>query len=214
MGYYSMPWVEFIGEVIIRCPRCDGAALVDTPFRFLFAKRGVRDTGEHPGASPAGWHWHHARLDEHRANFVLLPEDDPEDGPVPEDSLLYLLCGDVVVLEKYPSVLTWPSVKFGKEYDPQKDMVIKCAQCHLTTAHKLMWPDDAYFQWDIRGRTLWAWNGEHARALLQFIGGTERDETQFSYGWSLRKLPTEFISAKVRDLVVKKISDTLREGRT
>jgi hypothetical protein len=50
---------------------------------------------------------------------------------------------------------------------------------------------------------------------MEFIRSDERDETQFGYyGRNLRKLPTHFIAANMRDLIVKEISSTLKMERT
>ena len=95
--------------------------------------------------------------------------------------------------------------------DPRQG-VVKCPHCYLLIKHRLEWPADAYYQWDIRGVTLWAWCTEHACVLLGFLAASERDVARFP-GWGLHKLPREIISAKNRDEVVKRITATLqREG--
>jgi hypothetical protein len=122
--------------------------------------------------------------------------------------------GGWVVIENYPSLLKWPrpaSRYDGKgNYEMWRDAVTKCTNCHEIAIREVTWPEDAYFQWDIRGHTLWAWNREHAQVLLDFLGSKERDESK--YGWyakGLSKLPGELISSKVRGLVVKRIKETL-----
>jgi hypothetical protein len=121
--------------------------------------------------------------------------------------------GQRLVIEKYPSVLKWlPPYEKWYEGWP-KTGVVKCTNCHLVAAHELTWPDEAYYQWDIRGYRLWAWSQKHARILLAFLGNMERDPERFpGYQLMLRKLPKEVTSAKVRDLIVKEISRTLENG--
>jgi hypothetical protein len=114
-----------------------------------------------------------------------------------------------LVIEKHPSTARWIEPAPGQDYS-QFLGVARCAMCHAQYAYEVLWPADAYYQWNIRGHTLWAYNRDHARALLEFITSKERDETRFPlYSRSLRKLPTEFITAKVRDDIVKAISRTL-----
>jgi hypothetical protein len=117
--------------------------------------------------------------------------------------------GQRLVVEKYPSVVKWPHLERGQGY-VHKRGVVKCLGCHHIEAHDIAWPDEAYYKWDIRGQTLWACNREHAQVLLDFLGSKGRDASRHpGYVRSLRKLPKEFISAKVRDDIVKAISRTL-----
>jgi hypothetical protein len=117
--------------------------------------------------------------------------------------------GEKLVVEKYPSVMKWVKPARGQGYTHRRG-VVRCIDCHHLGAHDISWPDDAYYKWDIRGHNLWACNREHAQVLLEFLGSKDRDETRLpAYEKSLRKLPTEFITAKVRDDIVKAITRTL-----
>ncbi|MEO8289252.1 MAG: hypothetical protein ABI670_22830 [Chloroflexota bacterium] len=121
--------------------------------------------------------------------------------------------GGRLVVEKYPSVAKWTTPEKGEGYKHNKG-VVRCAVCHHIGLHEISWPNDAYYRWDIRGNTLWACNREHAEAILSFLSSKERDETRYpGFEKSLRKLPTEFITAKVRDDVVKAITRTLAEDK-
>jgi hypothetical protein len=131
-------WLDAPGEVVIRCPQCSGQAIVDTPFEYLPVRSFVRDTGEQPANTPAGWHWQHIEVSGRGAYFVLLPDETPDIS-----HLKLRIIDNWVVFEKYPSVE-------GSYYD-KDDVVIKCTRCHLIAAHKIIWPNDAYYQWDIRG---------------------------------------------------------------
>jgi hypothetical protein len=80
--------------------------------------------------------------------------------------------------------------------------------------HALSWSNDAYYRWEIRGRTLWAFNWEHARTLLDYLASKDREPSRFGkFGYYLRKLPKEIIVARSRDEVVRAISDTLLKGK-
>ena len=128
------------------------------------------------------------------------------------------------MIEKYPNVLAWvpprqqsnqvlyrwpggPSWQAGTW--PVKG-VVKCEHCHLIGVHDLAWPRDAYYQWEIRGHTLWAWSSEHAVVLRDYIGSDDRDASRYGeYAHALRHLPKEFLTAKVRSEAVKRISQSL-----
>ncbi|MEA2574939.1 MAG: hypothetical protein QOH93_2237 [Chloroflexia bacterium] len=116
--------------------------------------------------------------------------------------------GGWLVAEKYPSVKRWHAAAEGIS---ESDGIVKCSQCHLVAEYTLRWPHDAYYQWDIRGNTLWAFNLEHARVLGEFLGSKDRDVTRFpQYARSLMKIPGELLSAKVRDDIATEISNILR----
>jgi hypothetical protein len=127
--------------------------------------------------------------------------------------------GGWYVVEKYPSVLAWTPPKQSQQVLyrwPGREIlgtttrargVAKCEQCHLVAAHDLAWPDDAYYQWEVRGQTLWAWSAEHAVALREYLASEDRDPTVYGeFADALRHLPKRFLTAKVRDEAVTKIS--------
>jgi hypothetical protein len=114
-----------------------------------------------------------------------------------------------LVIEKHPSIARWVAPDAGQSYSRFLGVAL-CSKCHAQYAYEVSWPADAYYQWEIRGHILWAYNREHTRVLLDFIESKERDPGRFpGYAKSLTKLPTEFITAKVREDIVKAISSTL-----
>ena len=116
--------------------------------------------------------------------------------------------GGWLVAERYPSVKPWDDAPEGIS---ESDGVVKCSACHLVAQHTLRWPHDAYYQWQIRGNTLWAFNLEHARVLGEFLGGKERDVTRYpQYARNLMKIPGDLLSARVREDVTKEVNATLR----
>jgi len=167
----------------VRCPRCGGRACFDEAFRFL-SRRTVDPAHPEPVHRWGGW----------------------------------------LVQEKYPSVMSWKAPRGSGQFlylgctqlpdgfRLRHRGVVRCGECHRVAAHVLRWPDDAFFQWDVRGTRLWALNAEHARALLQYVGSARRDPARYpDFRHSLRKLPAVVLAAKNRDLVVRKIRRTLDE---
>lgn len=174
----------------VRCPRCGARAGFDEPFQFTTSKAAK-------GLDP----------------------DDPR--PVHR-------WGGWSVREKYPSVISWkPPRGLGRAlyggrcssgrtggYRLDHRGVVRCSACHFVGLHVLRWPEDAFFQWSIRGTLLWAWGPEHARVLLHYLGALQRDPWRFpTYRKDLRKMPATLLAARNRDLVTRKIREGLeREG--
>jgi hypothetical protein len=112
--------------------------------------------------------------------------------------------GQRYIIEKYPSVLKWRQDS-GKSYRYHHRGVMKCLNCHRVAVHQLDWSHDAFYRWDIRGTILWAWNKAHALDILHYIESSERQPEKFAYCYWLKRLPRPTLSAKVRDLIVKRI---------
>jgi endogenous inhibitor of DNA gyrase (YacG/DUF329 family) len=99
-----------------------------------------------------------------------------------------------------------------RHIEARRQGTVRCPACGLDAAHRLTWPDDAFFQWRIRNSTLWAWSAAHARVLLAYLGSLQRDPAQFpGYEVSLAQLPKAAISAHARERVVTLIAHTLAE---
>jgi hypothetical protein len=113
------------------------------------------------------------------------------------------------VIEKYPSLIGWHPPE-DNLYQMHRKGVVQCPFCHLVKVCEIEWPRDAYYRWDVRGFILWAMDENHARALLDFIGGVERDPSRYpAYTPLMKKLPRKVVSAKARDSIVKQIAATL-----
>lgn len=169
--------------VEIRCPRCGGRAAFDEPFQFVSARK-VQ------GLPDTGHQW-----------------------------------GGWYVREKYPSLIRWKppggshqylstsSARSSGGYRLGHRGVARCRECHLVAVHVLRWPGDAYFQWNVRGTALWAWDVDHARVLLHYIESSLRDPARYpAYRRSLQKLPATILAARSRDTVARKIRGTLRDA--
>jgi len=176
-------WTSLMsGPIDIKCPDCGRLANFEEPFEFLS-----------PGQrSPAG-------------------ERPSEGRPVHK-------WGQWSVVERFPAQFAWkaPSASArhlrggrGNEerYPLLTNGLVLCSNCHANGKHKLAWPSDAYWQWEIRGRVLWACDRRHAELILKVIRQGIRPPR---YSPWLRHIPSHFLSAKVRSEVVRKIEASLR----
>ncbi|MBW3625566.1 MAG: hypothetical protein KY468_19400 [Armatimonadetes bacterium] len=92
---------------------------------------------------------------------------------------------------------------------------ITCSECGKVGRHHLIWPDDAFYQCDVRGHTLWAWTRRHVTVLKAYIESREREvDAHLPYGFSnfILHVPKFFLLAKNRELAVKKLSNLLLKG--
>lgn len=161
----------------IVCPDCGGLAKFEEPFDFL-SKSEVSTHERRPLHRWGGW----------------------------------------VVLERFPSQVNWKAPSGSSQYlrnggDNGKggyplltNGLVQCQSCHSNRKHKLDWPNDAFWQWQIRGELLWAWDKDHAKTILSFVRKTDRPSR---YHYRLKYLPSHFLSSKVRNLVVQKMEQSL-----
>ena len=127
--------------------------------------------------------------------------------------------GGWLVREKFPSVVRWKAPRGSEQYLTggcpggyrlRHRGVVRCRACHFVGVHVLRWPADAFFHWNVRGTPLWAWDVEHARVLLEYIGSLQRDPFRHgAYRRSLQKLPAAILAARSRETVSRKIRETL-----
>lgn len=129
--------------------------------------------------------------------------------------------GGWAVIERFPSLISWKAptgsqqyLKTGGDgggegYTLQTNGLIQCLQCYLNRKHKLSWPDDAFWQWEVRGQILWAWNRTHAIDILSYIRQNVRPSRRLYQMYHLRYIPSHFLAAKVRELVVQKMEAAL-----
>jgi hypothetical protein len=117
--------------------------------------------------------------------------------------------GGWYVLVHFPRLFPWKVPHNG--YRRTNLGVCACSQCGFLAKHGLSWPGDAYFICEIKGKQLWAWNREHATALKLFVGSKERKPfgQPYGYGLSLLHIPTVFLLAKNRGIVVKQLQRML-----
>lgn len=89
---------------------------------------------------------------------------------------------------------------------------LTCDNCHRRQKHELDWPRDAFFQTAVRGKVLWAFNRDSLIALRDYVAASHR-HTVRKPKWTgfLMKVPSHFLSAKVRDEVFKKLNRLIGE---
>lgn len=128
-------------------------------------------------------------------------------------------CGGWHVAERYPQLLPWQAPKGSSSqyltsglgdvqgYPLLRRGVIECAACCEPFVHALEWPEDAWWQWSIRSRMLWACDREHAGQILDYVRATDRPPRSTS--GALGSVQLHFQSAKVREAVVKVMARAL-----
>lgn len=121
--------------------------------------------------------------------------------------------------ERFPDLMPWSAPKgSGQQYLVFGGVgnggysvlcrgVVECLVCHARFVHDLRWPDEAWWQWPIRGRLLWAWDRDHALQIRDYVSATHRPARGL-HG-PLGRIPSEFLAAKVRESVVKAIDRSL-----
>ncbi len=141
----------------------------------------------------------------------LTEEDDSETRP-------YYQWGGWTVVERFPSQFKWKAPSGSQQFlrfDGNNEKggyplltygLSRCTKCHNASKHLLQWPQDAYWQWEIRGEVLWAWNRKHAITILEYVKKVIRPSR---YSPNLRYIPSHFLSSKVRDQVVIKVERDL-----
>ncbi len=87
--------------------------------------------------------------------------------------------------------------------------VVQCDDCHTNRTKVLNWPDDAFWQWEIRGELLWAWDRKQAETIREYIASRHRPGR---FNPAVRYVPSHFLSAKNRDAALKAMDATLNRG--
>jgi hypothetical protein len=149
------------------------------------------------------------------AGVFVEPFGFPAEPPADRPSHRW---GSWDVVERYPQLLPWQAPRGSANqfltdgpgvggYRLLHKGVVECAGCKAPFVHTLAWPDDAWWQWSIRGKMLWAWNRAHAQQILAYVRATDRP-ARSTHG-PLGSIPSHFLSAKVRDLVARSIERKL-----
>lgn len=111
--------------------------------------------------------------------------------------------GGWYVIQHDPALYRWKPPPQG--YERNNDGIRMCAVCVGRAKHRLDWPTDAFYRFELREGLLWAWTFDHASALADFIESKERDPGQHGYFLFLRHIPKEFLDRRCRDRVVREI---------
>ena len=107
----------------------------------------------------------------------------------------------------------------GDEWSPEtrrhfglnKLGTLRCTTCCLKHKRRLCWPEDAYYQCEVRGDRLWAWSEEHAQMLRDFIQCKRRlkPAQEIENQPFLKVIPTKFLVAKNRKSVLQQLNRLL-----
>jgi len=115
-------------------------------------------------------------------------------------------CGSKASLKnpKQHIEMVGPSTRpLKRKYTDFADGHISCLNCGLIKEIRIEWPVDAYYQGDVKGKLLWAWNKEHAIAIRNFIDSMERVYLGVRYSSALYHLPEHFEPAKNKGACLK-----------
>lgn len=91
-----------------------------------------------------------------------------------------------------------------------------CRSCATTAAHSVNWPEDAFYKVEYRGNLLWAQTRKMMEDIRDYISaGADRDATRKSsaYFVKLALIPKEFLNAKARAPILKKIDALLTASK-
>lgn len=103
----------------------------------------------------------------------------------------------------------WEQPQWGGRQWSDKGTSI-CQSCNRRKKHVLNWPKDAFFQTEVRGKALWAYDRKSLIALRNYVTATERDKTRhISHFCFLLHVPTYFLTSKVRSETIKKLDRLL-----
>lgn len=102
----------------------------------------------------------------------------------------------------------WSPSRYGTPFHSRLG-TIYCPACGLLRRHCLDWPKEAFYQVDIRGRTLWAFNRAYAQELQDYIQSKDRDRRRYKSRLALDVIPKHFMTAKVRNEAAKKLGKLL-----
>jgi hypothetical protein len=117
-------------------------------------------------------------------------------------------CGAYVVM-RYPELVPWRDVARSRR-DARPLGVCRCGGCGYLNRHLLDWPAEAFYTVSLRGRTLWMQSREHVAALRAYVAAGDRRSVPGS-AW-LSRVPGEFLAARNRGVLVKKLDALLADG--
>ncbi len=84
-----------------------------------------------------------------------------------------------------------------------------CNSCGKRNKSDLNWPQDAFYQCQIKGNILWAFNEECLTELRDFIQSNSRNIKEYSYQSFVLHIPSIFLDRKNRKRTVDKLNKLL-----
>jgi len=127
-----------------------------------------------------------------------------------DPSLTGVWYGGGYVIVRYPELVPWREVvRFRR--DARQIGVCRCGACGYLNRHLLDWPAEAYWAVSVRGRTLWMYSRDHVRELRAYVAA-QGDRQRIPGARWLSRVPSEFLAARNRGLLVKKLDALLSDG--
>lgn len=148
----------------------------------------------------------------HEAGFeppTLVLQRDEAKAAAADAALTGKWSGKAYVVLRYPEVLSWTDLQRLRR-EVRQVGICRCGACGYLNRHLLEWPAEAYYAASHRGRTLWMFTREHAAALRAYIAAEDRRRVPGAR--LLSRVPKEFLAARNRAALVKKLDRLLAEG--
>lgn len=117
--------------------------------------------------------------------------------------------GGAYVVLRYPRLIGWKEL-VRRHYEPRPLGICRCGSCGYLNRHLLDWPREAFYAVSLRGRTLWMRSREHAFDLRVYVAAEDRQRVPGAR-W-LSRVPKEFLAARNRAPLVKKLDQLLADG--
>lgn len=182
-------------RVDVRCPGCDARAAFE--FAEVVRIRLAKDVAYFQRSEAfeyrlfqdsAGSRWHGAIFYHGLSGHTSGTIRDLPDGYRPED---------------------WDHGEYLYRSHDLDIGAVACGACGYRKRHTLRWPEEAYFQVEYRGKILWAFNGESAAELLNYVRSEHRKREGYKWEAFLRHVPSNFLRKGARETVSKKLQRLL-----
>ena len=92
-----------------------------------------------------------------------------------------------------------------------------CSKCGRQF-NKILWPEDAYYQFSVSGGNVWAWNEKYLYVLRAHVAGDRVRERKLCledglYRYFLSRIPKHVVVKRHRDRILHKLDDFIAKSR-
>ena len=146
------------------------------------------------------------------ASFELLKKEQYEGLPKHMKEGCLRFGRAMHIRERFPETFRWTDSEnpvpgfYPKAHDTFG--VLACSGCATRKKHKLIWPNEAYYQIQLGNGVLWAWNRAHFIAMRDFLSSPNLHAPK-GFGYFLKHIPKQFLLKRNRDRAVKHIERLL-----
>ncbi len=193
----AYPTAYFSNEIYVKCPKCQSLGLVKTKSKEV--------KGALPGLEPASFHCSNCGYN--------LPDKTKWFGFYKGSvSTPCGNCGSNLFRQ------------FNPTRKPDKFRSITCEVWGTVKDYEVTWTKsfkdgtldphfglELWMQPEIKSNTLWLYNLDHLRYLRDYVQATIREDNQRTKYSLISNLPQWILSAKNRDLIVKKLNNLEKE---